>query len=204
MWLRWREAEPVANDSGGRPQSLPPGLPVENLRQDKNDRVLVPLVDVSGRVWGLHALDKNGETAERLASGSPKGLMFEIGGKPGAKNDAIVADDVASAAAIHQATGRRVICAFEADNLKAVAEAWRHKHPKAGVAVAASDGKAAKAAAEAVNGKSVVPPQAKEGKPQATFGELWRDPSRQPEVKRHLARELVQDQERGAESGIEI
>ena len=202
VWLRWREAEPVEKDSGEPQPELPHGLPGENLRRDKNGRVLVPLTDAGGRVWGLHALDKNGETAERLASGSPKGLMFEIGGKPGAKGDAIVTDDLASAAAIHQATGRRVICAFEADNLKAVAEAWRRKHPKAGIAVAALDDKAAREAAEAVNGKPVVLPQAKEKKLQLTFGELWRDPSHQPEVKRHLAQELAQGRERAAERGI--
>ncbi len=116
----------MEKESGDPPPGLPPGLPVENLRRGKHGEVLVPLTDAGGRVWGLHALDKNGETAERLASGSPKGLMFEIGDeKPSARGDAVVADDLASAAAIHQATGRRVLCAFEADNLKDVAEAWR-------------------------------------------------------------------------------
>ena len=205
VWLRWREAEPVEKEPGGRPQELPTGLPVENLRRGRHGEVLVPLTDASGRVWGLHALDRNSETAERLASGSPKGLMFEIPGKePNAKGDAIVADDLASAAAIHQATGRRVLCAFEEDNLKASAEALRRKHPKAEIAVAASNGKAAREAAEAVNGRPVAPSPAKEGKPQPTFGELWRDPSRRPEVKRHLARALDRGQERGAESGIEL
>ena len=203
VWLRWREAEPVEKEPGGRPQELPTGLPVENLRRGKHGEVLVPLTDASGRVWGLHALDRNSETAERLASGSPKGLMFEIGGKePNAKGDAIVADDLASAAAIHQATGRRVLCAFEADNLKASAEALRRKHPKAEIVVAAPDGKTAREAAEAVNGRPVAPPPAKDGKPQPTFGELWRDPSRRHEVKRHLVRELVQGRARGAERGI--
>ena len=205
VWLRWREAEPVEKEPGGRPQELPTGLPVENLRRGRHGEVLVPLTDASGRVWGLHALDRNGETAERLASGSPKGLMFEIPGKePNAKGDAIVADDLASAAAIRQATGRRVLCAFEEDNLKASAEALRRKHPKAEIAVAASNGKAAREAAEAVNGRPVAPSPAKEGKPQPTFGELWRDPARRPEVKRHLARALDRGQERGAESGIEL
>ncbi len=204
VWLRWREAEPMGNDSGDPPRGLPPGLPVDNLRRDKNGRVLVPLTDASGRVWGLRALDANGETAERLASGSPEGLMFETGGKePGAKSDAIVAGDLASAAALHRATGRRALCAFEADNLKAVAEAWRRKHPKAEIAVAVSEGGEAREAAGAVNGKPVIPPPARKGQAGRTFGELWRDPSRRPEMKRHLARALTQGRERAAESGIE-
>ena len=68
VWLRWQEAEALGEE---RPEGLPPGLPADNLRQDKNGRVLVPLTDTGGRVWGLCALDDNGETAERLASGSP-------------------------------------------------------------------------------------------------------------------------------------
>ena len=36
VWLRWREAEPVAKGPGDRPSGLPSGLPVEKLRKDKN------------------------------------------------------------------------------------------------------------------------------------------------------------------------
>lgn len=153
------------------------------------------------------ALDDNGETAERLASGSPEGLMFGIGKeKPGGKGDAVIAKDLASAAAIHEATGRRTLCAFGADNLKAVAEAWRLKHPKAGIVVAADNAAAARGrsdareAAKAVNGKVIVPPPAKEGK--TTFGEMWREAARRPEIRRQLAGLSRQAPSRAAESGL--
>ena len=213
VWLRWEEAEPAGKDSGDRPEGLPPGLPTENLRRDKHGHVLVPLTDAGGRVWGLCALDGNGETVERLASGSPQGLMFEIGGKEaGGKGDAVIAEDLASAAALREATGRPTLCAFDSGNLKAVAEAWRRKHPKAEIAVAAADNGAAARdrspgnageAAKAVSGKLVVPPPARDGKAQASFGDLWRDPSRRQEMRRQLAGVSGKGRESGIESGIE-
>ena len=77
-----------------------------------------------------------------------------------------------------------------------------HLLSKAEIAIAATGGNVAREAAEAVNGRPVVPPPAKDGKPQPTFGDLWRDPARRPEVKRHLAQALAQGRERGAERGI--
>ena len=208
VWRCWRAAEPLGKDT---PEGLPPGLPADGLRRDKDGKVLVPLTDVGGRVRGLCALDARGEIEDRTATGETAGLMHVVGReKAGGKGDVVIAEDLASAAAIHEATGRSALCAFGSENLEAVATAWRGKHPKAEIAVAATDNNAAarnasldsaRAAARAVGGKQIVPPSTEKDRAvdRTSFGDLWRDKSRRWDVRRQLEDLAGKDQEPGIE-----
>ena len=209
VFLRWRAAEPLGKDA---PEELPPSLPREGLRRDKKTgRVLVPLIDVGGRIFDLCAVNGRGEIEERMARVQTPGLMHVVGKeRSDAGGGAVIAGDLASAAAIHEATGRPALCAFGSRNLKAVARAWRGKHPQAEIAVAATNNNAAArnvsadnaaAAARAVGGELIAPSLTESDKAEGrtSFGDLWRDETRRWEVRGQLEGLAGKDRDHGIE-----
>lgn len=95
---------------------------------------LVPLRDSAGQLWNLQRI------APERSSGSPDKLFLKGGRKSGlwhmlgdaAGADAVlIAEGYATAASVHQATGRPVAVAFDAGNLVHVAKALRQLHPAA-------------------------------------------------------------------------
>lgn len=123
--------------------------------------------NVEGAVRSLQMMDADG--SKRFYPGSQhKGNSHQIGerklGEP-----ILIAEGYATAASIHEATGRPVIVAFDAGNLKPVAQALHAKDPDAPILICAdndqrlggSDKNAgvhqAKEAAEAVEGRAVAP-----------------------------------------------
>ena len=68
------------------------------------------------------------------------GGMHVIAVRGGAKDGPIiVAKGYTTAAALGEASGHAVVCAFDAGNLKAVAETPRAKHPQRTIILAADD-----------------------------------------------------------------
>jgi uncharacterized protein (DUF927 family)/phage/plasmid primase-like uncharacterized protein len=88
------------------------------------DELLVPMA-TGGEIVNLQRIGPDGEK-KFLPGGRVKGCYFAIG-KP---DDVLyIAEGVATAGSIHEATGAAVAVAFSASNLKPVATAMREKFP---------------------------------------------------------------------------
>jgi putative DNA primase/helicase len=118
-------------------------------------------------IVSLQAIDADG--GKRFSQGGRvKGCYFPIG-EPA--DTIVIGEGYATCATIYEATGHFVIVAFNAGNLKAVAESIREAFPSARIVIAADDDRRteqerglnpgvreAKKAAAAVNGIVAVPP----------------------------------------------
>jgi phage/plasmid primase-like uncharacterized protein len=130
-------------------------------------RLLIPMLDSSGIIQSYQTVAADGEK-RFLSGGAKKGNFFIIPGE----GKIAIAEGYATAASIHMATGWTVLVAFDAGNLRPVAEAWRKEHPSGEIVIcgdndASGVGQAkAKEAAEAVHGRVVCPQEE---------GEDWND-----------------------------
>lgn len=156
----WNKAEPAPADHS---YLIAKGIEPHGTRIE-GARLLVPIRNAAGNIRSLQRIDSEGGkrfhpggeiTGNYYAIGQPDGLL-------------IVAEGFATAASIHQATGYAVAVAFNAGNLKPVAEAIRAKLPEARIIIAADDDQEADGnpgvtkatkAAEAVAGTLAEPGQ---------------------------------------------
>jgi putative DNA primase/helicase len=121
--------------------------------------LVVPLRDADGAIHNLQFISADGK--KRFLKGSKvTGFFHHIEGEAGR---ICVAEGFATAATIRAVTGRTAIVAFDAGNLRPVAEAIRQRHPDAEIVICADDDKnnvgltKAKAAAQAIDGLVAVP-----------------------------------------------
>lgn len=124
----------------------------------------IPIRDGKGKVWGLQILrGKNRRPGLLEKEYFPRGLAkqghYHQIGTIG--DSVIIAEGYATAATIHECTGLPVVVAFDAGNLKPVAESIRKSYKRVRILLAADDDyltegnpgcKAAKEAALAVDG----------------------------------------------------
>lgn len=97
--------------------------------------LLIPMRDTLGKLQSLQTIAPDG--GKRFQPGGRvKGCYFAIGKPAGVL---IVCEGYATGASIHQATGQAVAVAFNAGNLRAVAESLRAKHPALKIILAADD-----------------------------------------------------------------
>lgn len=90
------------------------------------DALLVPLYDTAGVMQGMQFIQP--DSSKTFKTGTAKqGSYFPIG-KP-KDNTLLICEGYATGASLHQATGHAVAVAFDAGNLKPVAEALRLKYP---------------------------------------------------------------------------
>lgn len=87
--------------------------------------LLVPVRDASGALHQIQYIDPNGEK-RFLAGGAIAGHYHAIGKPNGV---IVIAEGYATGATIHEATGHACAVAFNAGNLRPVAEAIKSKHP---------------------------------------------------------------------------
>lgn len=141
---------------------------------------LVPLRDGAGKLWNLQRI-----APERPADSGPDKLFLKGGrksglwhmlGNPAGAAALLVAEGYATAASVHEATGRPVAVAFDAGNLAPVAKALRQLHPAALLVLCGDEDTAtfartgrnpgrdkAQAAARQVDGLTVFPAGLPEG-----------------------------------------
>jgi putative DNA primase/helicase len=109
---------------GSHPYLIKKGIRNYGLRVSKG-ALVIPLRDSAGTLHSLQFID--GEGNKRFLSGGRKrGCYFGIGQPQG---KLCIAEGYATAASIHEATGYAVAVAFDAGNLRLVAEAIRQKFP---------------------------------------------------------------------------
>lgn len=132
----WANAE-VAKD---HPYLQKKAVPALDLKKDATGNLLVPVRDKDGFIWNLQKISPEGEK-RFLTDGRKSGLMHAIDpdGRIGRGGTVIVAEGYSTAASLHAATRLPVVVAFDAGNLRAVAEALKEKDPSADLVIAADD-----------------------------------------------------------------
>jgi putative DNA primase/helicase len=155
----WKMAEPAP---ATHPYLTKKGIAPYGVRVSWGSLV-IPLRDSAGTLQGLQFIDQDG--GKKYLTGTRKtGAYFAIGGKPAGV--LYLCEGFATGASIHQATGGAVAVAFDAGNLRSVAEALRQKFPGLRIVVCAdndtwTDGNPgatkAREAAEAVEGLLALP-----------------------------------------------
>lgn len=164
--LIWEEAKPVIS----HPYLMRKNIGPLGIRMMTGDRVratggwvdlngellVIPVRGPDDALRGLQFID--GAGGKKFLSGTAKtGGYFTIG-EPG-KHPLCIVEGFATGASVHAATGWPVAVAFDAGNLKPVAEAQRNKHPKSELLIcgdtdlSGTGQRAATEAANAVNGR---------------------------------------------------
>ena len=110
----------------GGPIRVPPDDPQPMPFGRKGDLV-VPYCDVDGKVWGAQCIGADGRKS--LPKGARLAGCFHMIGDLNGARAVTIAEGFSTAATIHQATGLPVAVAFNANNLRAVAEAIKERHP---------------------------------------------------------------------------
>jgi phage/plasmid primase-like uncharacterized protein len=154
LWDASRPADP------SHPYLVRKGVQPRGIRQ-LGERLVVP-VTAGREIHGLQFIDEEG--TKRFLRGTPKRGHYHALGRPG--GTLAICEGYATAATIREATGLASVVAFDAGNLRPVAEAMRDRFPDARIIVAGDNDQetegnpgrtAALAAAEAVRGVAAVP-----------------------------------------------
>lgn len=171
----WNHASPVGDN---HPYLQRKEVPAIGLRQTEDGRLIVPLLNQSGKIQSLQFIlpDKPAEGTDKffLRGGKTSGGFFSILAKNGTKDGPLlIAEGYATGASLHLATGHAVLIAFNAGNLEAVARLARARYPDREILLCADtdcetvkpDGspwnpgrEAASSAAQAVGGKLALCP----------------------------------------------
>jgi putative DNA primase/helicase len=150
-----------AGPSDGHPYLTKKGVRSYGVRWAKNSLV-IPMRDINSELHSIQFIGADGQKLF-LSGGRKSGCCHLIGT---IDHTLIIAEGYATGATIHEATGHPVAVAFDAGNLRPVAEAWREKAPGLRIIIATDNDQwtignpgieKAKAAAEAVGGSIIIP-----------------------------------------------
>lgn len=163
----------AASDTGTSPYLARKDVQAHGVRFAPDGCVLVPLRDAAGDLWNLQRIAPEcpaDGTDKLFLKGGRKSGLWHWCGDPAGASVLLVAEGYATAASVHQATGRPVAVAFDAGNLAHVAKALRQQHRAALLVLCGDDDRAteartgtntgrvkAEAAARAVRGLAVFP-----------------------------------------------
>lgn len=173
---QWQDA----SESGASPYLVRKGVQPHGVRFADGGVLLVPLRDGAGKLWNVQRIaptkPENGAPEKLFLKGGRKSGLWHLVGKLASGDDAtgpavlLIAEGLATASTLHEATGYPVATAFDAGNLQHVARALRQLHPAALLAVCGDDDQdterqtgtnpgrvKAAAAARAVHGLALFP-----------------------------------------------
>lgn len=161
------------------------GVGAHGVRFGSAGELIIPLLDVDGRVHGLQIIraGKAAAASRRPAkefwpAGLAKKGHFFVLGSPASSSVILVAEGYATAASLHEATGLCTVVAWDAGNLLPVVQALAKRHKRARFLVCADDDAfsegnpgvtAAQSAALAVNGAWCIPVFADDDARRAAF-----------------------------------
>jgi P4 family phage/plasmid primase-like protien len=124
---RWNAAKENAHPYLSKKGILPHGTRVDHV--DGEDRLLLPVLDVNGRIHGLQRIAPCG-TKMFTSRSAITGHFFVIGELKGEPNEkALQAEGFGTAATLHETTGFPVFVAFDAGNQPSVAKAIIKRYP---------------------------------------------------------------------------
>jgi phage/plasmid primase-like uncharacterized protein len=116
-------------------------------------KLLIPLFDAHGDIHGLQKIDSTGE--KRFTFGCEKrGKFFVLPGQ----GKTAVCEGYATAASVHMATGWTTLVAFDAGNLKPVADTWKEAHPQEDMLICGDADDAGRKGAQACGLPMLFPP----------------------------------------------
>jgi phage/plasmid primase-like uncharacterized protein len=114
--LYWNEAKPACEDN---PYLKRKGIHDHGFREDAEHNLLIPLYDEDEAICSIEKIlpvkTESGNDKIFLKGGKMKSCAFCINGK--ADNKIFIAEGVATAASINEATGQETVIAFSAYNL---------------------------------------------------------------------------------------
>jgi putative DNA primase/helicase len=148
-----------------------------------NGTMAVPMMDATGRIWGLQIIRGKNRGGKLEKQNWPLGHSLKahfhmIGTPPRSDDVVLIAEGYATAATLHEATGHTVVVAFTANNMLPVAGAINKAYRGAQIVVCADDDYLtagnpgvthAQLAAHAVGGSHIAPVFA-EARPQDKKG----------------------------------
>jgi len=120
----------AASDTGASPYLARKGVQAHGVRFAPDGCVLVPLRDAAGDLWNLQRIapERPADGTDKLfLKGGRKSGLWHWCGDPAGADVLLIAEGWATAASLHQATGRPVAVAFDAGNLAHVAKALRQQ-----------------------------------------------------------------------------
>lgn len=169
----------AASDTGTSPYLTRKGAQPYGVRFAADGALLVPLRDGDGTLWNVQRIapERNRYGTDKLFfKGGRKSGLWHMLGEPEGAPLLLEAEGYATAASLHEATGRPVAVAFDAGNLAHVAKALRQRYPAALLVLCGDDDRTteartgtntgrvkAEAAARAVGGLAVFPEGLPEG-----------------------------------------
>ena len=114
--LLWK----AASETGTSPYLIRKGVQPYGVRFASDGWVLVPLIDASGKLWNVQriapAKPASGGTDKLFLKGGRKSGLWHWCGDPAGASALLICEGYATAASVHQATGRPVAVAFDAGN----------------------------------------------------------------------------------------
>ena len=132
---------------------------------DEHGNLVLPIYNIDRKLQGVQFIKPDG-SKKFLTGTSKRGNFLNLGKKLGAAEAIIICEGWATGCSLHEATKLNVAVAFDAGNLKPVAEAMRRKFPEQKIIIAGDDDLATEGnpgrtkaieAAQAVNGVVVFP-----------------------------------------------
>jgi len=128
-----------ASETGESPYLTRKGVQPHGLRFTSDSWLLVPMRDATGELWNVQriapAKPADGGTDKLFSKGGRKSglwhLLGAVASDPAGPAVVLVAEGYATAASLHEATGRPVAVAFDAGNLAHVAKALHTLYPAA-------------------------------------------------------------------------
>ncbi|MDE7065820.1 MAG: DUF927 domain-containing protein [Desulfovibrionaceae bacterium] len=160
-------------------------LPLGDLRQESDGRLVVPVLNAEGRIVSLQRIAVDGSKL-LLPGGEKKGCFFPVPARDsGTDGPLLIGEGVATVLSVCLATGHAGLVAVDCGNLEAVARVAREKYPEREIILCADNDcetggnpgvTRATAAARSVGGTLAVCP-AHEGRA-TDFNDLhqWRGP----------------------------
>lgn len=119
---RWKRSQDATNN---HPYLVKKGVHAYGLKVMR-DTLLIPLYNSSGIIQGMQFIQPDGN--KTFKTGTAKQRSYFAIGKP-KNNTLLICEGYATGASLHEATGQAVAVAFDAGNLKPVAEALRAAYP---------------------------------------------------------------------------
>ena len=141
------------------------------LKQNDRGELVLPARDTTGQIWSLQRISDDGSKGFEKDS-RKAGCFHVVGDESKVRNDNVVmiAEGYATAATLHEATGKPVLAAFDSGNLKAVALEIQERAPDKKIVFMGDDDRhrlkegkpnvgreKAEEAAKLVNGKAIFP-----------------------------------------------
>ncbi len=136
------------------------------VRHTPDGWLLVPIRDAEGVLWNIQRIapQKPADGPDKLyLKGARKSGLFHVIGELNGAAVVLVAEGYATAATLHEATGRPVVVAFDAGNLKSVLPSIRKLCPSALLIICGDDDKETEANTGRNPGRDAAEATAKQG-----------------------------------------